>query len=57
MRTRAETQAFTQLKTEFLASMERLKAVAVPPGSISPSPEATPTVSPSPTPSPSPSTP
>lgn len=57
MRTRAENLAFNQLKTEFLASMERLKAVAVPPGSISPSPEATPTVSPSPTPSPSPSAP
>lgn len=54
MRTRAETQAFTQLKSEFLASMERLKAVAVPPGSLA-SPEPSPTATP--TPSPSPSTP
>lgn len=48
MRQRAETTAFNQLKTEFLASMTRLKAVAVPPGTSSPAPEPTPTPSPSP---------
>jgi hypothetical protein len=58
MRQRAETAAFNQLKTSLIDSLTKLKAVAVPPGSVaSPSPSPTPSGSPSPAPSPSPSTP
>lgn len=58
MRQRAETSAFTQLKASFIDSLTKLKAVAVPPGSVA-SPTPSPSVSPSasPTPAPSPSTP
>jgi hypothetical protein len=58
MRQKAETAAFTQLKTDFVTSLTKLKAVAIAPGTgATPTPSPSPSSIASPVPTASPSTP